>query len=168
VLYSDSVLVYDAHSADAIHLKGMIFIRREDFDSARRALTRAAEIQPLNASIMYGLGLSLYGSGDSYGAVMQLKRAVSIEKGEPRYWNGLAATYLAVGNADESISAYRKSLELDSLEPSTYFGLAEVQATLGQRSSAIGNYRKFIRMSSDSLRISEARRRLRELGATDW
>ncbi len=165
MIYADSALQYEPNSAGALNAKGRVYLDRQDFEMARRTLTKAVEIQGESPSIRCNLGVTLYSLGDKAGAMKQLEEAVKLEKGDPVFYSTLASIYSSVGKLEESVVAFKRAIALDTTFAEAYFRLASVQEALGNRYESINNFRTSIRMSDDSVMILEARNHLKSLGA---
>jgi len=88
-------------------------IRAAEPDVARRALLRAAELDPSNPRVRIGLGRYYTAILRYKDAKTELDRAAALEpeSPEPPYWLGVA--YLKAGQKTEALAALQRALRLD-------------------------------------------------------
>jgi len=88
-------------------------IRAAEPDVARRALMRAAELDPSNPRVRLGLGRYYTAILHYKDAKTEFDRAAALEpeSPEPPYWLGVA--YLKAGQKEEALAALNRALRLD-------------------------------------------------------
>lgn len=121
-------------AADYNHLKGYIYIQREDLSAARKYLSRSIEIKWWNASAHYLLGAIYHAEAEESKSPEKYKEAEEELKAAIRI-NGrlaearltLAKVYLATGRRDEAVKEAREALKS-----------AKVPATIAGAKAIIG------------------------------
>ena len=118
----------DPRSADAFSLRGLIYMRLNDFGLARDSFNRGILLNPRDGNIFHNLGWLACQESRYAEAVLNFDKALST----PNY-AGPAKTYLAKGvcllrsgDARQAESNFQRSFELDASNPIATFNLANL------------------------------------------
>jgi type IV pilus assembly protein PilF len=118
----------DPRSADAFSLRGLIYMRLNDFGLARDSFNRGILINPRDGNILHNLGWLACQESRYPEAIINFDKALAV----PNY-AGLAKTYLAKGicllrsgDARLAESNFLRSFELDASNPIATFNLANL------------------------------------------
>lgn len=118
----------DPRSADAFSLRGLIYMRLNDFGLARDSFNRGAQINPRDGNILHNLGWLACQESRYADAVLNFDKALS----SPSY-AGQAKTFLAkgicllrAGDARQAENNFLRSFELDASNPIATFNLANL------------------------------------------
>jgi type IV pilus assembly protein PilF len=118
----------DPRSADAFSLRGLIYMRLNDFGLARESFNRGILINPRDGNILHNLGWLACQESRFEEAVLNFDKAL----GSPNY-AGPAKTFLAKGicllrsgDARQAESNFLRSFELDAGNPIATFNLANL------------------------------------------
>lgn len=122
-------------AADYNHLKGYIYIQRENLSAAKEYLSKSIEIKWWNASAHYLLGAIYHAEATESGSPEEYKKAEEELKAAVRI-NGklaearltLAKVYLATGRKKEAVAQAKEALKSASV-PAT---IAEAKAIIGK------------------------------------
>jgi type IV pilus assembly protein PilF len=118
----------DPRSADALSLRGLIYMKLNDFGLARDSFNRGAQINPRDGNIFHNLGWLACQESRHAEATLNFDRALS----SPNY-AGQAKTFLAkgicllrAGDPRQAENNFLRSFELDASNPIATFNLANL------------------------------------------
>ncbi len=118
----------DPRSADAFSLRGLIYMRLNDFGLARDSFNRGVQINPRDGNILHNLGWLACQETRYVEAALNFDKALS----SPSY-AGQAKTFLAkgicllrAGDARQAENNFLRSFELDASNPIATFNLANL------------------------------------------
>jgi type IV pilus assembly protein PilF len=118
----------DPRSADAFSLRGLIYMRLNDFGLARDSFNRGILINPRDGNILHNLGWLACQESRYVEAILNFDKALAI----PNY-AGSAKTYLAKGicllrsgDTRQAENNFLRSFELDASNPIATFNLANL------------------------------------------
>lgn len=118
----------DPRSADAFSLRGLIYMRLNDFGLARDSFNRGAQINPRDGNILHNLGWLACQESRYAEAALNFDKALS----SPSY-AGQAKTFLAkgicllrAGDTRQAENNFLRSFELDASNPIATFNLANL------------------------------------------
>ena len=118
----------DPRSADAFSLRGLIYMRLNDFGLARDSFNRGILLNPRDGNILHNLGWLACQESRYAEAVLNFDKALAA----PNY-AGPAKTYLAkgvcllrAGDARQAEANFQRSFELDASNPIATFNLANL------------------------------------------
>ncbi|MSQ55723.1 MAG: tetratricopeptide repeat protein [Betaproteobacteria bacterium] len=108
----DRIVRADPGNADAIHLRGVIALQREDFDAAHALIERALALSPGNPMYLSHLSDVLRRSGKLDEAAAVLETANGATPGLAMAWNNVGAVYVDLGLAARGADCYRAALRI--------------------------------------------------------
>jgi type IV pilus assembly protein PilF len=118
----------DPRSADAFSLRGLIYMRLNDFSLARDSFNRGILINPRDGNILHNLGWLACQESRYAEAALNFDKALAV----PNY-AGSAKTYLAKGicllrsgDTRQAENNFLRSFELDASNPIATFNLANL------------------------------------------
>lgn len=114
------LLRIDSKNLPALNILGLIKASQTNYKEAVDYLTKAAQIQPNDASIQYNLAKALMDSGDDSRATKHHKKAVELNPQNPQAWLNYGRTAFNLGMHHDALSFLDKALNLDS---NYYFAL---------------------------------------------
>lgn len=113
---------------------------------------RALAVEPQDARLYAGLGMSLFETGDMVAAVASLRRACELAPGVAAGWYNLGRALKLQLRTDEAIAALERSLKLDASHVSARLTLADAQASIGQVDAAAAGLRRLLGEQPDQAR----------------
>jgi tetratricopeptide (TPR) repeat protein len=102
---------YDTE-ADALHILGVVRLRRGELDAAEAALRRAIERDAGVAAYHNDLGNVLQDRGKLNEAITCYRRALRLHPGFAEAWNDLGTARYAKGELEAALECYRRALRL--------------------------------------------------------
>lgn len=118
----------DPRSADAFSLRGLIYMRLNDFGLARDSFNRGIALNPRDGNIVHNLGWLACQESRYTEAAMNFDKALA----SPSY-AGQAKTFLAkgvcllrAGDAHQAENSFLRAFELDASNPIATFNLANL------------------------------------------
>jgi type IV pilus assembly protein PilF len=118
----------DPSSADAFSLRGLIYMRLNDFGLARDSFNKGIQLNPRDGNILHNLGWLTCQESRYAEAALHFDKALS----SPSY-AGQAKTYLAKGicllrsgDTRQAENSFLRSFELDAGNPIATFNLAKL------------------------------------------
>ena len=121
------VLQVDSKNLPALHVLGLIKASQANFTEAADLLSRAARINPNDASIQYNLAKALSDSGLHNESIRHHKKAVELAPNNPEAWLNYGKTASNLGRDEEALVWYDKAI---SLKPDYAEALLNKGATL--------------------------------------
>lgn len=110
---------------------------------------RAIELQPRDAGLHAGLGISLFESGDAAGAIAALRRACELAPDVASGWYNLGKALKLEVRTGEAIEALRHALRVDPSHVPARLTLADAQASIGQVDAAAAELRGLLKAHPD-------------------
>ena len=109
-------------------LLGEIYLQKQDFKAARRHLTAALAVRPLNAQYHFLMAVAIEEDreADRERAEMFYARAVELEPEQPAYWVDFGSYLFTIGKTKEALKAIRKAYALGSSDAEIVGEVAEV------------------------------------------
>ena len=119
------------------------------YDDACRRFSRAAELQPDDADILFNLALSRKKSGDIEGAIAGFRQALEISPECVDSLYNLAGCQRDKGDHLAAVALYREVLRLAPQHHSALSNLAYLYHLLGRRDEALCAYRRVLELCPD-------------------
>jgi tetratricopeptide (TPR) repeat protein len=138
------ILAFDASSADAWHLLGVIALQCGNLEAAADSLARAVAANPADPEAANNLGIALKGLGKWDEAIHRFRAAVAIRADFAEAQYNLANALRETGQAEEAIEAYRRALDFRPTDAVIHNNLANALAKKGNMSEAIAAYTRAI------------------------
>jgi serine/threonine-protein kinase len=139
----------DEHLAIARVSLGQALRSMGRLDEALLEFESALELEPSNASALFGLGRIHGAQGDDRLAEESLLRAIEAEPEDGRFQSFLGVLYYRSGRYDEAVVAFRRHLEKD---PDAFVALSNLGATYymqGRLSEAAEQFQKALVIEPD-------------------
>jgi hypothetical protein len=113
-------------NAEALHLLGLIFHKRGDFDRAAKNIRKAIKVNPNDADAYYDLGNVLQDKGQLTSAITNYKTAVKLNPQYVEAYNNMGIVLQDSGRLDKAIASYKEALRIapDYLDAHNNIGVA--------------------------------------------
>lgn len=142
----DAILSADANHAGALHLKGVLALQADDYETAARLIERSLELKPRHGLALSNLGLAYRALKRFEEAVEVLRKSVDLDPTSADAWGNLGVTLSRTGQMEDAVAATRRALAIDphrvSLQSSMLFSenyLAQSDAfEMADRARAFG------------------------------
>jgi tetratricopeptide (TPR) repeat protein len=108
----DGVLQLDADNFDAWHLRGVLDIDKNQFESAIRYLEHSLTIRPRAVAAWQNLGIALRALKRPHEALAASERALQIAPDNPELLNNQGNVLLEIGQAEGALNCYAQALAL--------------------------------------------------------
>ncbi len=123
-------------SGRASKLLGLLLLRRERYDEAHDALSKAAAVQAGDAEIFNALGYLEIERRNYDDAITHLETAIRVNPyHEPALVN-LGNAHKSAGDTDAAIESYRRAISIDPKSTLAYRNLGNTYRSLGQTAEA--------------------------------
>jgi protein O-GlcNAc transferase len=106
------VIQVDVKNLPALHILGLIKASQEKYREAADLLTRAARIQPNDASIQYNLAKALADCGSDRESIPHHKKSVELSPNNPQAWLNYGKTASNLGRHEDALACYDRALGL--------------------------------------------------------
>ncbi len=130
---------------------GIAMLNMQDYDDARRTLTRSAQLKSHNPRTWFNLGLLERAMGNLPAAQNDFEKVATLDShdADTQYFLG----YLAAEsqNYDEAIGDYKKALELEPFHASAEYALSQAEQNTGDAADAKIDLEKFQRITTNRL-----------------
>jgi protein O-GlcNAc transferase len=143
------ILQVDPKNFLALNILGLIKASQSKFTEAADYLTRAARIQPNDASIQYNLAKALSDSGNEKDALAHHKKAVSGAPNNSDAWLNYGKTLFNLGEFLEALLKYDKAISLRPDYPEAWVNKGLALCELKRYEEAIADYDKALSLKSD-------------------
>ncbi|QWD98283.1 tetratricopeptide repeat protein [Polynucleobacter sp. MG-5-Ahmo-C2] len=107
------IIQVDPKNLPALHVLGLIKASQNKYKEAADLLSRAARLNPSDASIQYNLAKALMDSGFDKESIPHHKKAVELNPNNPDAWLNYGKAQSALHFYEEAIIAYDKALLLE-------------------------------------------------------
>jgi tetratricopeptide (TPR) repeat protein len=131
--FGAEALKYDARHFDALHLSGLVAMRRQRPEAAFAHLRQAAQINPAHSGVWYLTGCLLASAGRSREALSDLDRALALGADGAQLHVIRASVLIDLKMPADAITSCRRALERQP-------GFAEAQLNLGAALYLNGSY----------------------------
>jgi tetratricopeptide (TPR) repeat protein len=148
------VLTADQHLADAQHLWGVLELRRGDFESAIKSISRALELGPARAEYHNSLGVAYSKNHQLAHAIHHFWLVLASEPKNLGAMQNLAQALRDAGYAREALRISQEAVALDPeavVEPAWLCEVARQFRETGRLTDAIAAYRRVLRVQPDLL-----------------
>jgi protein O-GlcNAc transferase len=142
------ILAQHPNNPDALHLLGVVAIRRGQNQAAVTLINRAIEINPGNAEYYSNLGGALLSLERYPAAVAACRKALKLNPEMAHAYNHLGLALIQMVDAEPAAAAARAALALDT-NPSpqqSYQILGGALCLMGQPSQAVAAFRQAVRL----------------------
>ena len=141
------VVQVDSKNLPALHILGLIKASQSNYTEAADYLTKAARINPNDASIQYNLAKALSDSGNDKDALAHHKKAVALAPNNPEAWLSYGKTASNLGRYEDALVWYSNAI---SLKPD----YAEASLNKGATLKELGRYEEAIAFAQQALSIN--------------
>lgn len=127
-------------SADFYLERGLLSLKRRDYDAAAADLAEALKLNPEMIEAWCVRGNIRNAQGHPFDALLHYDRALGVKPDAADIWNNRGLAFADLGNWPNAEQSFRKSIELaDSIEP--HMNLANLYAGLMRLGEAAEEYR---------------------------
>jgi len=134
---------------DALHLSGLIALRRGKNEIAVDLISRAISVNPSNPTYYINLGNALKDQGRLEEAILNYRQALSIKPDFAEACNNLGNALKEQGNLEAAIECFRRSLALKPNFAETHSNLGNALKDQGQLEEAIACYGQALLLKPD-------------------
>jgi tetratricopeptide (TPR) repeat protein len=140
------VLISDPNNADALHLRGLIALKRGDHDHAVEYISRATASKPTEAPFHGNLASALKAQGELDEAIGCYRRAIELQPDYvPAHYN-LATALLDQRKRHEAIEVFRRVLQLNPNHAEALNNLGICFNELGNVEEAVACYHRVLEL----------------------
>ena len=143
------VLDTDPHSADALHLLGMVALQHGQAKAAAELVRKAIAVHNREASYHFSLGAALQSLNDMQGAVAEYRRALALKPDYPEACNNMGNALAALARPEEALAALRRALGLQPGNAMAHNNLGNVQRSMGLLDEAEASFRQAAALQPD-------------------
>lgn len=140
-----SVLASASDCVPALGMAGVAAQMQGKHDRAAGFFREAIGIQPGDAGLYAGLGISLFESNDAEGAVAALRRACELAPNVAAGWYNLGKALKLQVRTEDAIEALGRALRLDAAHVGARLTLADALASIGQIDPAVAELRRLLK-----------------------
>jgi tetratricopeptide (TPR) repeat protein len=131
---------------DALHLMGLVAIRRGDPREAVRLIGRAAALKPADAAFQANLGGAYRALGEVDQAIASCRRAIELAPHYPDAHYNLASMLLARGDIEAAISHLREAVRQQPSFAAAHHWLGQALRQNGDRAGSLAHYQIAVRL----------------------
>lgn len=142
----EKVVAADPSHAEALHMRGVIYLQQGQNEAAAELIGRALALQP-SATAQNNLGLALTSLKKLGAAIQALRRATELDPDRADAWANLANALRRVERNEEAVAAYRRALAIDGERPGTHSSLGATLGDLELFEEAFASHQTAIRLA---------------------
>jgi predicted O-linked N-acetylglucosamine transferase (SPINDLY family) len=141
------LLADNPNHADAKHLLGLVFFRKNDFDAAIRLIRDAIERDPENPIYHGNLGNVFKDANRLTDAVAEYRRALQLDPGYAEIHNNLGYVLQVSGMTEDALGHYRQAIALRRDNHRAHYNLGNALFLTGKSEEAIAAFRDATRLN---------------------
>ena len=138
------VLKLEPRNADALHLLGVIFKQRGDYQNSINIIGQAIEVNPRVASYYSNLGLALQGLKQVGAAIESYDKAINLSLDYAEAYSNRGNALQELQKYDEAINSYDKAISLKPNYFEAHSNRGNALKELKQLDAALASYDKAI------------------------
>jgi predicted O-linked N-acetylglucosamine transferase (SPINDLY family) len=142
-----NILKKKPNNADALHLLGMIYSQRSDYDLAIKYIQRALGIDPSFAEALNNLGNIFQKMNRFDEAISSYQKAVKLNPNLDQTYLNLGITLHDAGKIDDAVECYRRVIELKPDHFGAYNNLGLALQKMGKIDEAITCYQNALEIN---------------------
>jgi len=136
---------------DAFHLRGKLFLERNELENAKEDFRAAYEFNPESADLLFDLGYLEYLNNENQLALEYYVKASKYNSLNPATYVNIGNLYSMMGNSKLAIDNYSKALVLDTTDGIAYYNRANEKMILGDFEGAIEDYENSLLIDSTNI-----------------
>ena len=137
-------------SAQCLSNEGYALLEQGRYPEALNKLNQALTMAPVNALILYRIGLVHLETNQLAAALAAFERALAYEPANARTHNNRGSCLEMMGHTAAAEAGYRRALTLDSKLPQPYINLGHLLETQNKKHEAIELYQLAIKRGLDA------------------
>jgi tetratricopeptide (TPR) repeat protein len=146
----NEVLERDPNRADALKLRGYVYLLGRKFDRASADFLAGMRLKPADDQFHGGYAQTLNDMGRFTEAAEQFRKAARLAPQKAAYWNGICWTEAGAGrNLKAAMDACNKAVQLEPDAASPYNSRGLVRLRMRQFPQAIADYKHSLDLSPD-------------------
>jgi tetratricopeptide (TPR) repeat protein len=146
----DSILAEDPDHADALHLRGVLFLQAGDAETAARCIERAIALKPDAALFHANLAEALRALGALARAIDCWREVHRLAPQDPKPFDRAGLLFLMQGKAEAAAEAFRQALQLDPDSALHHDHLGNALRLLGDQEGALARFRRAVALDGAS------------------
>jgi tetratricopeptide (TPR) repeat protein len=131
-------------SAKELNLKGIYFIKSEEYEKALGYFTAALKKDETDHEIYNNLGYALKKQKRYKAALKSYEKALSLNEGHKEAHNNLGVLYDKLGRYDDAIESFSRAINIDKDYADPYFNLAVTYEKTREFRLAGENYARYL------------------------
>jgi protein O-GlcNAc transferase len=139
-----NILKEQPANSDILHMLGVLFCQRADYDLAIKYIRKALQLKPANAEAYCNLGVAHQERGELDEAIVHYQKAIEFNPSFVKAYSNLGNALMEKGLLDEAIVHYQKAIELNPSFVKAYSNLGNALREKGQIDEAISYCKKAI------------------------
>lgn len=136
------ILKVDSKNLPALHILGLLKASAEDYQEAAALLTKAANLNPNDASIQYNLAKAIADGGRHKQSLPHHKKAVALTPNNSSAWLNFGKSLSNLKCHTEALDCYRKAIGLEPHLAEGWFNMGTTQHELKHYEEALLHYDK--------------------------
>ncbi|PKO19807.1 hypothetical protein CVU37_02110 [candidate division BRC1 bacterium HGW-BRC1-1] len=144
-----------ARNADTYYyFLGSIAMEQKKFDTARKHLEKAIELNPTNDSALNALGYMLADQGKELDEAKKLiEQALLLNPGAPHILDSMGWVYFKMGDNDLALEYVQRAAALIGEDPEVYEHLGDIYRARGETATALDYWRKSIALDKERISV---------------
>ncbi len=142
-----TVLSYDSTDYTIWYNRGLVFMRKSDFASARRDFAHVIDMKPTYSLAWYYKGLALAREGEAQEGIRSITRAIELDTLHAEYFFNRSMLYLGLQDTSAANSDLHKTVAVNSSHIQAWYQLGILSAVGGEWKVAKKHLSKSIELS---------------------
>ena len=135
-----NILATNPSHADALHLLGLIYYAREEYEQAVAMVRQAIDLAPQNGVYFFNLGNIYKDLGHAQAAEHAYLNATSVEPNNAEYFYVLADMLDSIGEGARAVEYYERAVELEPDDAALQLELGTCYQGQNQLDAAVSHY----------------------------
>ena len=135
--------------AEVLHLLGLIFSKRGDYNHALKNIRKALKLDPNDADVYFDLGNVLHDKGQIAKALTNYRKAVKLHPKFLEAYNNMGIAYQDNLQLEKAIQSYKKALDIEPAYAEAHNNLGVAFQEKGQLDEAITHFQQALLLRPD-------------------
>jgi len=134
---------------DVLHLLGLIFYKRGDYDLALKNIRKVLRLDPNNADVYYDLGNVLHDKEQVTKALTNYRKAIKLNPKFVEAYNNMGIAFQDNMQPEKAINSYKKALTIDPTYAEAHNNLGVAFQEKGRLEEAITHFQQALLLRPD-------------------
>ncbi|MFA6056257.1 MAG: tetratricopeptide repeat protein [Thermodesulfovibrionales bacterium] len=136
-------------NTEVLHLLGLVFYKRGDYDLALKNIRKVLRLDPNNSDAYYDLGNVLHDKGQTAKSLTNYRKAIKLNPKYVEAYNNMGIAFQDNMQLDKALGCYKKALNIDPNYAQAHNNLGVAFQEKGQLDEAITHFQQALLLRPD-------------------